>query len=156
MTDETTSGPALICYDGSPESDRALDAALSVLGCRDYLLVGVWQSLQTRLAEAGVADTSDEDEERIEDESVRTRTEALLERAAERVAAGGQRVATRIDRAETSVFQKLLDVADEIDAALIVTGAHGRGPVRRAVLGSVSRELLAHSQRPVMVVPDQQ
>lgn len=39
-----------------------------------------------------------------------------------------------------------------VDAPLIVVGSHGRGVVRRILLGSVSRELLHNTDRPVAVV----
>ena len=46
--------------------------------------------------------------------------------------------------------QALLDVAD--DAGLLVVGSHGRGALRRAVLGSVSHAVLYHAPCPVAVV----
>lgn len=47
----------------------------------------------------------------------------------------------------------LADVAEEEDAGLVVVGSRGRGPLKAAVLGSVSAELLASSPCPVVVVP---
>jgi Universal stress protein family. len=46
----------------------------------------------------------------------------------------------------------LMAVADEIDAHEIVVGCRRQGRLR-SVSGSVSAELLAHSERPVVVVP---
>jgi nucleotide-binding universal stress UspA family protein len=46
--------------------------------------------------------------------------------------------------------QALLDVAD--DAGLLVVGSHGRGALRRAVLGSVSHAVLYHAPCTVAVV----
>ena len=43
-------------------------------------------------------------------------------------------------------------VANAQDAQLIVVGSHGKGFIRRALLGSVSREVLRNAERPVAVV----
>jgi nucleotide-binding universal stress UspA family protein len=62
---------------------------------------------------------------------------------------------TRDVKVEPAVVQgptveAILDHAG--DAQLIVVGSHGRGPVRRLLLGSVSRLLLHETDRPVAVV----
>lgn len=38
-------------------------------------------------------------------------------------------------------------------ADLVVVGTHGRGPVRTALLGSVSQSVIKHSECPVVVMP---
>lgn len=47
----------------------------------------------------------------------------------------------------------LLEVAADVDAALVVVGARGHGTFRRLLLGGTAVELLHHSHRPVVVVP---
>ena len=46
----------------------------------------------------------------------------------------------------------ILTVAEDIEADLIVTGSRNRGPVARAVLGSVSTEILHGARCDVLVV----
>lgn len=50
-------------------------------------------------------------------------------------------------------FQCLIDVADEVDADLIVVGARGLGRLKSLALGSTSGKLLHLSHRPVTIVP---
>ena len=46
----------------------------------------------------------------------------------------------------------IVSLADSIDAGLIVVGSRGRGAVAATMLGSVSRGVLQHTRRPVLVV----
>jgi nucleotide-binding universal stress UspA family protein len=48
--------------------------------------------------------------------------------------------------------ESILDVADEIEPDLIVTGSRGRGPVARTLLGSVSGHLVNNATCDVLVV----
>jgi len=53
---------------------------------------------------------------------------------------------------EGSAANAILELADELDASMIVIGSHGRTGVRRAVLGSVAEDLIRTGHRPVLVV----
>jgi nucleotide-binding universal stress UspA family protein len=47
--------------------------------------------------------------------------------------------------------EAVLDVARNLDAWLIVVGSRGRGAVKGVLFGSVSKALVAHADRPVLV-----
>jgi nucleotide-binding universal stress UspA family protein len=47
---------------------------------------------------------------------------------------------------------ELVSLADNRDADMIVVGSRGLGPLAGAVLGSVSRSVSQHANRPVVVV----
>jgi nucleotide-binding universal stress UspA family protein len=49
--------------------------------------------------------------------------------------------------------EKLIDVAKQIDADLIVMSTHGRGGVAHLMLGSVAARTVRHAPCPVFVVP---
>ena len=86
--------------------------------------------------------------------AIEHRAATVLAQGQERAAQQGVTVTVRQERNSSSVWQTILNVADEIDAALIVTGTHGATAVQSNLLGSVSNALVHHSRRPVLVVPD--
>lgn len=65
---------------------------------------------------------------------------------------------TRIDgevhvRLGTSPMAGMLSLIKEIKPDVVVVGSHGKGMLKRALLGSVSHELAAKSPVPVMIIP---
>jgi nucleotide-binding universal stress UspA family protein len=74
-----------------------------------------------------------------------------LERGRERAAAAGFHAESRLE--EGKPWRVICQVADDLDAELIVLGARGLGRVESALLGSVSAAVVHHAKRPVLVVP---
>ena len=66
----------------------------------------------------------------------------------EKLAAGGRHIATQGDPS-----RELLRIAAELDADAIAVAPRGQGPLRQALLGSVSSALLSAGERPVIVIP---
>lgn len=73
------------------------------------------------------------------------------ERLLEEVAVGLPHAELRAEVGEPA--ERLADLADEENADLIVVGSRGRGPVKAAVLGSVSSSLVGVARCPVLIVP---
>jgi nucleotide-binding universal stress UspA family protein len=145
--------PVLVAYDGSNEADRCLDAAEELLADRPVIVLTVWQTVQVRLAESGgFGVVARADDDRF-DAAERAAAAAAAERAAEQISASGHSATARVEESADAIWKTVLRVADEVDAALIVTGSHGRGALKAALLGSVSHEVLAHSHRPVLIAP---
>ncbi len=51
------------------------------------------------------------------------------------------------------ISRRILEIADDLDARIIVLGARGRHDLPHLPLGSVSHRLLHGSHRPVLIVP---
>jgi nucleotide-binding universal stress UspA family protein len=47
----------------------------------------------------------------------------------------------------------MIDIADEIDAAVIVMGSRGLTGAQELFEGSVSHQVAEHADRPVLIVP---
>ncbi|HEX4011599.1 MAG TPA: universal stress protein [Solirubrobacteraceae bacterium] len=116
----------LCAVDGSDASDRVLDTAGWLSG-----------ALGARLLVVHVAD-DDQD------------TDASV-RATVRRALPGTPADVRLIKG--SPARAIMDAAEDADAELVVIGSRGRGPLRSALLGSVSHAVTVSCTRPVVVVP---
>jgi nucleotide-binding universal stress UspA family protein len=145
--------PTLICYDGSDDARHAFEAISHLLASNEAVVLTVWQPLTAVLAEAGgfgMFAVDDEDQVDSEEEAA---ARVAAQDGAKRAIARGFNATARVEEAGTGIWRKIVDVADEIDAGLIVCGTRGRGGVKGLLLGSVSHSVLQQSHRPVLIAP---
>jgi nucleotide-binding universal stress UspA family protein len=121
----TRTGPVLLAYDGSEGSATAIAVAGSLLRGRAAVVCYVVPGAGEPLATEGAA----------------------------LAGAAGFDATAKAENEPRRAWRGLLNVAARSGASIVVTGAHGRSGIRRAVLGSVSTALLHHSSLPVLVVP---
>jgi nucleotide-binding universal stress UspA family protein len=82
----------------------------------------------------------------------RERGEQALATAVEQAARAGVEATSELRSGDA--VEEICEAVRETDASLVVIGAHGWGPVRRLVFGSVSGGVLHHAPCPVLVVRD--
>jgi nucleotide-binding universal stress UspA family protein len=145
--------PVLFCYDGSDEAKSALAiAAELVVHPADAVVLTVWMPVAFRLARGGSLMTQMPNEGEI-DEQEAAGAQRIAEEGAEDARRRGYNASARVAEATESVPNTIAAVADEIDARLVVCGQRGLGPMRSALLGSVSHALSARVHRPVLIAP---
>ena len=141
----------IVC--GIDSSEQALGGAriaASLAGRLDAPLVLV-HALSIVPANAGVRPIAASPQVFERDErALQEAGEALAARVAGQLSTPGS-VTTRVGRGGSA--DPLLSTADELDAALVVVGAQGRGRAGRVLLGSVSNRVAASAPCPVVVVP---
>ena len=141
--------PILICYDGSEGAQRAIDVAAKLLGPRHAVVVDVGPPLTAAESLASVSSVVPGDAfEDLNMEAARERAQAGTDRAREAGFTADERAAVA-----APTWEGIVDVADEIDAAVIVLGSRGLTAARQVIAGSVSHDVAEHAGRPVLIVP---
>jgi nucleotide-binding universal stress UspA family protein len=141
-------GPILLCYDGSDDAERAITAAAELLGKRRAVVLDVGPLLTgpESLAVTGVAPAAEFEQVNADDAKKRADAGAELAQRAGFDAEARAGV-------DAPTWEGIVDVANEIDAAVIVLGSRGLSGAREVVEGSVSHQVAEHAGRPVLIVP---
>jgi nucleotide-binding universal stress UspA family protein len=139
----------LVCYDGSDDAKRAVDAAAALLAPRPAVVLNVAPAMT--LAESVATTPSLVPGGAFEDLN---RADALIraEAGASRARRAGLDAEALATIAPTT-WQGIVDVADELDVSVIVVGSRGLGGLRELARGSVSHDVATHTRRPVLIVP---
>ena len=84
-------------------------------------------------------------------EEIQQETQQALDEEVQRLEAAGAEV-TRAHLRMGRPDVEILELAEELDAGLIIVGSRGHGGLRRALMGSVSDSVVRHAHCPVLVV----
>ena len=132
----------LLATDGSPDATLAARSAIEL--CErtgsELHVIHVGEYVPTFFAYT--------EEEPAE---LRRNAERLLEDQAESIRAAGGTIAgahLRLGRPA----EQIIDLSEELGAGVVVVGSRGQSALRRAVLGSVSEDVVRYAHCPVFVV----
>jgi nucleotide-binding universal stress UspA family protein len=136
----------LVAYDGSVESDEALNHAIHLCECVSDVslqVVHIFSIPSIIIGEAMISPPPNLNNELL------TEAQAVVDRAKSRVA--------RFPNATVEMIQgngakTILAFAEERNSDLIVLGSRGLGGVSEFLLGSVSHHVVQHARIPVLVV----
>jgi nucleotide-binding universal stress UspA family protein len=145
----------LICFDGLADSRAAVERAAQLFADAPVRLLTVWKPFVELIARTALGFgpvPSGADPAGIDEASRETADEIAVEGAALATRLGMSAVAGSASRAPTTARAILLQ-AGELDATAIVMGSRGLTGVKSLLLGSVSREVIRHADRAVVVVP---
>jgi nucleotide-binding universal stress UspA family protein len=145
----------LLCYDGSPTARHAISVAHAALGHKPATVLHVWQP-PTEFIDpdwfAGVGTYAGPPIAKLEGLALQ-HAEAVADEGSELARSAGFAADARAEPSHGRVWRTVVDVADELNADLIVVGARGLSTVQSVLLGSVSNAVVHHCKRPVLVVP---
>ncbi|HKP21012.1 MAG TPA: universal stress protein [Thermoleophilaceae bacterium] len=150
--------PVVIAYDGSEIARAAVRHAADLFSGRPAVLLTVWEPGLATVS-VGLPDTVGmgtllPDPATIDavDRSQREHATAVAADGAELARSGGLAAEPLAVPDEVDVADTLCRIAKERSAAVIVVGSHGISGLRTRLLGSVTRRLIEHCDRPVLVI----
>ena len=154
--------PVLIAYDGSEVSRAAVRHAAEFFAGRPAVLATVWEpglaAVPVGLSDSmGMGmDTLPPDPATIKavDRGQREHASTVVADGAEFARSFWLVVEPQAVPDEVDVADTLIDIARERGAAVVVVGSHGISGLRKRLLGSVSRKLIEHCDRPILVIRD--
>lgn len=141
--------PILICFDDTPDGVRAIEAAAALFApCKAVVLdVLPWMSpAESVVATSAIVPG--------------TAFESVNQAEAQRGASRGAEIARSAGleaepRGELSgaSWEEIVEVADELDVAVIVIGSRGLTGPKKIFDDGVARQVAEHAGRPVLIVP---
>lgn len=146
----------LIAYDGSDNAKRAIEYAGRFLSAQRAIVLTAWEPMVRQAARlsglSGVMQGEWVPDEEIEDiayvDARSTNTEGLrLAKLA------GLNAEARTAECTTTIWNAIVDCADELDVDIIVAGTRGATGIRALMHSSVADAVLKHCHRPVLLVP---
>ncbi|WP_302409136.1 universal stress protein [Comamonas kerstersii] len=135
----------MIAVDGSSESLQAVREALKLIarGLRtEIALVNVQEP-------ASLLELATRDADAIAAAAVQA-GENLMSEAAALLDAEGVGYSMEVVLGEPGSM--LLEMAEDLNADMVIMGARGMGALKSAIVGSVSKTVITHCHRPVLVV----
>jgi nucleotide-binding universal stress UspA family protein len=154
----------LIAYDGSSDAQAAIDRAASLSPSAKATVMTVWEPFVdsvTRTGSLGLGAgigvemgsiTTYADAEKL-DAIKKHRAMTVADAGTQRAVAAGLEAQPRCETEHGDVATTILAVAEEMDADVIVMGTRGLSGIKSLLLGSVSHELVHHTDRAVLIVP---
>jgi nucleotide-binding universal stress UspA family protein len=145
----------LICYDGSTDAQAAIDRAGDLMRGQPATVLTVWEPFIAMMTRTGAGlglwgQIVQMDEiDAASEQAARERADEGVERARR----AGMNPQPRTAARGATIAETILSVADAVEASVIVLGTRGLTGLKSLWLGSVSRAVLQHADRPVIVVP---
>ena len=84
-------------------------------------------------------------------EKIKKRLDAIIKREIKNYRNFAKRLSIEVVEGEPSV--KILEVADEMKADLLIMGTHSKGIIAHTFLGSVATQVLQRARIPVFIIP---
>ena len=143
----------LLCFDGSDQSKHAVGVAGELFAGAQAHVLNVWEPVERIVARYAVLAPYMGEELGAADDAAEAEAAATAAAGVELAAAAGLHASARTAKLVTAVWEAVLEVADALDADVIITGTRSLHGVREIVSNTLSHSLIQHSARPVLAIP---
>ena len=143
----------LLCYDGSPQSQHAAEVAGALFPGAQAHVLHIWEPIERIVARYAVLAPFMGEELGEADASVADESSKLAAAGVAIANAAGLQATPDTAELQTTVWEAVLDVADTIDADVIITGTRSLHGLREVISNTLSHALIQHSPRPVLAIP---
>jgi nucleotide-binding universal stress UspA family protein len=143
----------LIAYDGSKDSQAAIDLAGKLMDGEPATVLAVWEPFVDVMARTGLGVGPGVIDFEALDKAYEESARELAAEGAQRAERAGLNAQPRTQARRATIAATILAAADELGASAIVLGSRGLTGIKSLLLGGVSHAVLQHADRPVIVVP---
>ncbi|MFC3963544.1 universal stress protein [Nocardia jiangsuensis] len=146
----------LIAYDGSENAKRAISYAGRFLSAEKAVVLTAWEPMVRQAARlsglSGVMQPEWVPEDEIEDIAYQD-ARAVNAEGLHLAQLAGLNAEARTAESSTTIWNAIVECADELDVDIIVAGTRGSTGLRALLRSSVADAVLRHCHRPVLLVP---
>lgn len=146
----------LIAYDGSENAKRAVEYAGRFLSAPKAVVLTAWEPMVRQAARlsglSGVMQPEWLPDEEIEDIAYVDAKQINAE-GVRRAKLAGLNAEPRTAECTSTIWNAIVDVADELNVDIIVAGTRGSTGIRALLHSSVAEAVLKHCHRPILLVP---
>ena len=146
----------LVAYDGSDNAKRAIRYAGRFLAAERAIVLTAWEPMVRQAARmsglSGVMQPDWVPDEDIEDVAL-SDARIINAEGLQLAKDAGLNAEARCEECTTTIWNTVVDCADELDVDIIVAGTRGATGLRSLLHSSVADHILKHGHRPVLLVP---
>jgi nucleotide-binding universal stress UspA family protein len=151
VTDEAPA--VLVCYDGSERAAHAIAVTVKLFPGAHVHVLNVWEPLERIVARYSALGPYFGDGVGDADAGIESDSAALAAAGAKLASDAGLDATPHTAALRTSVWEAVVEAADELDVDAIITGTRSLHGMREVLSNALSHALLQNSKRPVLAIP---
>ena len=151
MTDEAPT--VLVCYDGSERAAHAVAVTAKLFPGAHVHVLNVWEPIERIVARYSALGPYFGDGVGDADAGLESDSAGIAAAGAKIASDAGLDATPHTATLRTSVWEAVVEAADELDVDAIITGTRSLHGMREALSNALSHALLQNSKRPVLAIP---